>query len=260
MSENKITKFLPIIRENGERIAKLINSNKMLDSQLIFEIHPSPKDEIFTSFFLESHPTTRAGISFFIPYEGPFKDTLCVTGKGVNSSLPGTRVGSFLFNLNVGLALSVNARAFYLNNFTDEPHRAAQGIYELFKVNTVDGTHGNNARDFHGLSLEDQLVLSEGEMILVADPSSKKEWKEKIKKIGTQIQNRNLGSPWIQPVESKMVRFVTQISQFREFSGGRKMRRKRRFSQKTTKKKGKIGKKSKKKKAKTKIKISFLKF
>lgn len=257
MSENKITRFLPIIRENGYRIAELINSNEILDSRLLFEIHPSPKDEIYTSFFLESHPTTRAGISFFIPYEGPFKDTLCVTGKGVKSSLPGTRVGSFLFNLNVGLALGVNARAFYLNNFTDEPHRAAQGIYELFQVNTVDGTHGNNAEISQAKSLEDQLVLSEGEMILVADPSSKKEWKEKIKKIGTQIQNRNLGSPWIQPVESKMVRFVTQISQFREFSGGRKMRRKRRFSQKTTKKKGKIGKKSKKKKQKRKSKFHF---
>ena len=244
------------IESRGNLIAQLFNASQILNMPVFFQVLKNDRNMLAVRFALNED--TYSGASYFLEVSGIFKGQLAASGIGVNSNL-GNRTGTLLFHLTLLLVISSNTTVFYLDNFTDDPARAAQGIYELLDVDKTIARHGTARSEFAGLNLEDQLHLSEGGMRLIIDRSTLQRWKAKMMKLAQNVQNRNLPSPWIQPVESGMQRFVTQISQFEGFSGGRKIRRKRRFSQKTTKKMAKSGKKSKKKKQKRKSKFQFSK-
>lgn len=233
------------IESRGNRIADVFNASQILNMPVIFQVLKNDQNMLAVRFALNKE--TYSGASYFLEVSGFYKGHLAASGIGVNSNL-GNRTGTLLFHLTLLLAISSNAAIFYLENFTDDPARAAQGIYELLDVDKTIARHGTARSEFVGLNLEDQLHLSEGGMRLIIDASTLRRWKHKFLTIGLKAQNQNLPSPWIQPAEKSMQRFVTQISKFQGFSGGRKIRRKRRFSQKTTKKSRKLGKKSKKKK------------
>ena len=243
------------IESRGNRIADAFNASQILNIPVVFQVIKNDQNMLAVRFALNEE--TYSGASYFLEVSGFYKGHLAASGIGVNSNL-GNRTGTLLFHLTLLLVISSNAAIFYLDNFTDDPARAAQGIYELLDVDKTIARHGTDRSEFAGLNLEDQLHLSEGGMRLIIDASTHKRWKQKFLKIGLKAQNQNLPSPWIQPAEKSMQRFVTQISKFQGFSGGRKIRRKRHFSQKTTTKSGKSKKKSKKK-AKTKIEFSIFK-
>ena len=162
-----------------------------------------------------------------------------------------------LFHLTLLLVIH-NTTVFYLDNFTDDPARAAQGIYELLDVDKTIIAMGHRS-EFAGLNLEDQH-LSEGGMRLIIDRSTLQRWKAKMMKLAQNVQNRNLPSPWIQPVESGMQQFVAQISQLKDFLEGVKSGENGVFHKKLPKM-AKSGKKSKKKqKRKSKFQFSKIKF
>ena len=232
------------ILEKGNRIAKTFTNSGLLDIPVVFSMIGDKTNNLAVKFSLNDN--AYSGASYFV--EG---QKLMATGIGVNSNL-GNRTGTLLFHLTLLLAISCNTSVFYLDNFTDEPARAASGIYQLLDVDKTIARHATPRSEFTGLNLEDQLNLAEGGMYLKIDASTYGKWKNKMTDIASKVETEKLPSPWIQPVKTNMQRFVTQISQFEGFSGGRKIRRKRRFSQKTTKKSRKMRKKSKKKKGKRK--------
>lgn len=242
------------ITVKGQRIAHLFNASGLLDIPIVFETIGDKPNMLAVRFSLNEE--TYSGASYFIEDTGFYKGRLSASGIGVNSSI-GYKTGTLLFHLTLFLAISCNASVFYLDNFTDDPARAAQGIYDLLDVDKTMARHGTARSEFAGLNLEDQLHLAEGGMRLVIDRTTLRRWKTKMTTLAQKVQNLNLPSPWAQPVDPKMRLILTQISQFAEFSGGRKIGRKRYFSQKTTKKKGKSGKKSKKKKQKRKSNFQF---
>jgi hypothetical protein len=83
-----------------------------------------------------------------------------VQGKilSVNSTIPGSRIGSFLLQLHLLLSVISNITQLELDNYTDDPARAASGIYKNFKWKITKKAAA-------GKSQEEKSQISEGEMI-----------------------------------------------------------------------------------------------
>jgi hypothetical protein len=244
------TKVRSQLIERGNRIAGLITQTGMLDIPVHFQVVGEQANALAVRFTLNEE--TYSSATYFLETEGVYSQRLSATGIGVNSNL-GKRTGTLMFHMTLLLAIFNDAAVFYLDNFTDVPERAALGIYSLLDVDKTISRHGTARSEFAGLSLADQLHLSEGGMRLIIDASTMARWKNKMNELATQVST--FGSPWVQPVQQKMALFLTLISQFSEASGGRKKTKKRRFSQKSTKKTRKKRKKTKNKKRKWKSHI-----
>ena len=98
---------------------------------------------------------------YYRELEGSHQGYLMGVGNGVYSQ-PGVRVGHFLHHLQLLLSIEAGIPVHSLENFTDNPERAARpgGIYDPYKVDM----RGEDRSKYVGLSLEDQLYLSEGRM------------------------------------------------------------------------------------------------
>lgn len=90
-------------------------------------------------------------------------------------STDGNRTGSLLFHLQLLLFESVSGAGstFKLANMTDDPDRAAEGIYTLFKINKLVKDTGMPREAFKGQTPSEQLMTSSGEMILRSAPNLK---------------------------------------------------------------------------------------
>jgi hypothetical protein len=185
-------------------------------------------NELFVRFALSE--TTYSGAGYSIAQDGYYAGHMVASGIGVNSDI-GNRTGTLLFHLTLLLAISLNVSVFYLDNFTDDPGRAAQGIYSLFQVDKTKERHGTDRKEFVGLNLEDQIHLAEGSMRLIIDASTYRRWKAKM--ILLAEKSETSGSPWHPNVTQKMKGFLRFLDQ-KSLSGGKKLR----FSPKTTKKMG----------------------
>jgi len=252
------TKQKQEIDRKGKLIANLVNQSGLLSVPVMFEIIDNPGGQfIIANFYLNEETYSRG--QYYIEPDGLYKGSLVANGAGVNSNM-GNRSGMFMFHLQLLLVMTSGARIFNLNNYTDEPARAAQGIYSLLSVNTTLGTHGTPRPEFTGKSLSDKLHLSEGEMRLVVDASSMTKWTSKMKELPSKVEGK--GDPWNPNVEKNMNKFLGSVSQYGMY-GGRKSKTKpkkktlkkkhRKFSKKNTKKSRKKRKKSRKLKAKTKM-------
>lgn len=250
------TKQKQEIDRKGKLIANLVNQSGLLSVPVMFEIIDNPAGQfIIANFYLNEETYSRG--QYYIEPDGLYKGFLVANGSGVNSNM-GKRTGMLMFHLQLLLVMTSGARIFNLNNYTDEPARAAQGIYSLLSVNTTLGTHGTPRSEFAGKSLDDKLQLSEGEMRLVVDAGSMTKWNTQMLQLASQVEGR--GYPWNPNVEKNMNKFLGFIPQYGMY-GGRKAKKKkktlkkkhRKFYKKNTKKSRKKRKKSRKLKAKTKM-------
>ena len=243
------TKQKQDIYKKGELIANLINHTGLLSLPVMFEIREYPGDSSVIAKFYLNEETYSSG-QYYIEPEGIYKGFLVANGAGVNSNI-GNRTGMLMFHLQLLLVMTTGVRVFNLSNFTDEPARAAQGIYSLLSVNTTLGTHGTPRSEFAGKSLEDKLHLSEGEMRLVVDASSMAKWNIQMQQLASQVG----GYPWNPNVQINMNKFLGFVSQYGMY-GGRKSKKKtlkkrhRKFYKKNTKKSRKKRRKTKNKKQK----------
>lgn len=250
------TKLKEEIDKKGQLIAYLVNQSGLLSVPVMFETqyHPS-RQYMIANFYLNEETYSRG--QYYIEPDGQYKGMLVANGAGVNSNME-NRTGMLMFHLQLLLVMTSSARIFNLNNFTDEPARAAQGIYSLLSVNTTLGTHGTPRSEFTGKSLEDKLHLSEGEMRLVVDASSMAKWTSKMLELASKVEGR--GYPWNPNVKTNMNKFLGFISQYGMY-GGRKSKKEkktlkkkhRKFYKKNTKKSRKKQRKTRKRKAKTKM-------
>jgi len=97
---------------------------------------------------------------YYRDLEGLYRGYLMAVGKGVYSTGQWARLGHFLFLLQLLLSILMDVKVYSLENFTNDPVRAARGIYRGFKIDKRE----EDRSKYVGFSLEDQLHLSEGRM------------------------------------------------------------------------------------------------
>ena len=85
----------------------------------------------------------------------------------------GESTGTFLFHLQLLLAMLNNVQKVSIDNYTDNPARAAIGIYSLIDVNTTGISRESMPRL---KSLDERLYESEGKMRLTMSGDFFKAW------------------------------------------------------------------------------------
>jgi len=143
----------------------------------------------------------------------------------VNSTFQGSKIGSFLFQLHLLLSVLSNVTQLELDNYTDEPVRAAGGIYKDFKWKI-------SKKDSKGKTEDEKAQMSEGEMIWLPNGNNRAHILNELVNIAIYVnQNRGLlmESPWGDNIHSKIVCFNNHLHQtFGGKNGKRKTRNIRR--------------------------------
>ena len=114
---------------------------------------------IYNELLGERNTIAYSQAEYYRELEGIYRGYLMSVGKGVYS-LYGGGLGHFLFLLQILLSIMMDVKVYSLENYTNDPVRAAQGIYREFEIDKREEDRSN----YVGMSLEDQLHLSEGRM------------------------------------------------------------------------------------------------
>jgi len=201
------------IKRNAGSIQSLIAIDGILNSHFPLKIsfkrlEQNSTKSFYVTFTLNENTYCSSG------YMRETDETLRCFIPSVYSEI-GNRSGTFLLQLQVLLAISMDCKEITLDNFTDDPARAAGlgGVYEMFSVDK----RGNDPSSFSRQSLEDKLLLSEGQMRYIITTNSMSEWKKKMKSIIEQINV--FRNPWDSKSKINLNKFITNIGQQR-FSGG----------------------------------------
>jgi len=108
-----------------------------------------------------------------------------------------------------------------LENYTDDPSRAAKGIYKRFAVNK----RGHSSNEFIGKNLATQLQVSEGEMRLTMNANVLKYVESDLNNISEKIDIQSNTNPWNPDYSKRLTTFFRNINQF--FGGSRRHTTKR---------------------------------
>ena len=225
----------------SSKIEKLINELKILnpDRYRLQVAVGQRNDSTSVTFGIVNHSgeiLASSSAIYFIEDTGHRRQELCGRGQGVSSTLSSS-TGTFLFYLQLLLAFLSNVQNFDLDNFTDDPTRAAAGIYKMLEL------------DPRGLTGEERTKLTihatEGKMRLRKLGDFGAEWEREMRKLAEKIARtkpleggaeEDTSWPWNPDVESLIVTFIAQIKQNYRLRGGRKSRRyRRKKSRKRTK-------------------------
>ena len=222
IKRTKRTSTSPLYREllkNGIHIVKIVNSLNMFQpgTEIIFRIEKQDGG-IYCTFHLSTNSqykniqteniTDNYSIAvYMIETDGLNKGYRSGAGRGVKSS--GFRIGHFLFYLQLLLCIKTGIIDFQLENFTDEPSRAARpdgGIYGMLEPDRR--THEQELRDsLEKLNLEDTLQITEGSMRLKLASNSLEIWKIYFNNLIEKINN-NIGGPWIRPINKNIINSI----------------------------------------------------
>ena len=188
------TKWKEGIKETGQCIADEFNKTGLLKHAVKFEVIKEEKKK--DNERGNEEETNNLKVKFYLTKDASsaaeywMKDRaeLNARGIGVESNL-GSRTGQLLFHLTLLLAILRNTSVFELDNFTNDPVRAAEegGIYSMFDVDKRIMRHCTSRDEFTGKSLAEQLELAEGGMILKKKKSTYSEWKKNMMKIATKV-------------------------------------------------------------------------
>jgi len=212
--------FKELLKTNANKIAHIVNNNKLFGDHFM-EVYSVENPNIITIGF-RIDENNFSEVDYFINYQ---ELKLEGRGKGVKSNIKNS-TGSLLFNLQLLLMVLSNVVSFSLANFTDDPARAATGIYELLDVNQSAEDTGYSASDWSYKSLQEKLLMSEGEMKLnITNIHS--DIQKKLKDI---IDKRRVGDSDV---------FNRQIKQNWSTGGGSKRKTKKRKTKKRKPKKRK---------------------
>ena len=219
--------FKELLKTNANTITNIVNTNKLFGNHLMQFYSVENPNIITIGFKIDENNFSE--VDYFINYQ---ELKLEGRGKGVKADM-GNRTGSLLFNLQLLLMVLSNVVFFSLANFTDDPARAATGIYELLDVNQSAEDTGYVWSDWSYKSLEEKLLMSEGEMKLnIINIHS--DIQKKLKEI---IDKRGIGNSDV---------FIRQIKQnWSTGVGGSKRKTKKRKTKTKTKTKKQKTKKQK---------------
>lgn len=180
------TKWKEGIKETGQCIADEFNKTGLLKHAVKFEVIKEETNNLKVKFSLTEDAEEASSAA-----EYWMKDWIELNGRGIGvESKLGSRTGQLLFNLTILLAILRNTSVFKLDNFTNDPVRAAgkDGLYGSLKfiVDTSPKRHCTPRDEFTGKSLAEQLKLAEGGMILKEGPRLKW-WQESMMKMATKV-------------------------------------------------------------------------
>ena len=212
----------PLYKEllkNGTGIVKIVNSLNMFQpgTEIIFRIekynggnfctfHLSTNSQ-YENIQTENIDDNYSRAVYMIETEGVNKGYKSGVGRGVKSS--GFRIGHFLFYLQLLLCIKTGIIDFQLENFTDDPARAARpdgGIYGMLEPDRR--THEQELRDsLEKLNLEDTLQITEGSMRLKLTSDSLNIWKIYFNNLIEKINN-NVGGPWTHPINKNIINSI----------------------------------------------------
>jgi hypothetical protein len=175
--------FKETLKTNAIKITDIVNDNNLFGDDLLMELYIEEKNPNIITIGFKINENNFSEVDYF-----KINSELQGRAKGVKSDI-GNLTGSLLFNLNLLLMVLSNVVYFSLANYTDDPARAANGIYELLDVNQSAEDTGYSASDWSYKSPQEKLLMSEGEMKLNIN-NIHSDIKNKLKNI---IDSRNVG-------------------------------------------------------------------
>ena len=107
----------------------LIDDINIEDKNYGCSFYLTSEDYPKTDLFLNS--VANSSYRYYNDKDRGIKDA---RGAGVNSIIPGKRLGEIVFNLQLLLSIISGLKEVTLSNFTDDPERAMEGIYKLFDI------------------------------------------------------------------------------------------------------------------------------
>ena len=116
--------------DKGKRIVKLINEQQLFDSPLNIRSNKSESRAtpyIKIIFSLDDENYCQAGYTTNASTGNKIQGTISFV-----ASAAGNKIGSFLLQLHLLMAYMSNVQRMELDNMTDNPQRAATGIYRDF--------------------------------------------------------------------------------------------------------------------------------
>jgi len=175
---------LELLKNKAKLITKLINNNEIFSSELKveFDEQRKPYQICFITFKLDDANFSTSEY-FLNSSDGSLQGHIL----SVYSNQKGMQVGSFLLQLQLLVSFLSNVISLKLENYTDEPARAAKktGIYGDFipKLRSKDKVKKD---------LAEQLKLSEGEMILTFNSDNRRITEQKIKSIVNEQKAKDI--------------------------------------------------------------------
>lgn len=183
------------LKDSAEKISSYINEIKFFKAPLVLQCIVAPMETggIVVSFQLDDDNFSR---TLFYNEESSFYPYNNASIQYVNATL-GHRIGIFLFYLQLLLCYIMNIAHLTLENYTDDPLRAAMGIYKRFAVNT----RHHNRSEFVGKTKEERLHVAEHAMRLEIYSNFLHDWSEDLvalhKAIASKPENYlNPKNPW----------------------------------------------------------------
>jgi len=147
-----------------KNICKLINISHIFNIELKYEIELTYDQNTYINFYFD-----EKNYCIFLYYKDYYTNNyLYAICKDVNSTYK-NYIGTFLFNIQMLLVCLSNTQQINLDNYTDNPERAAMGIYSILNVDK----RNEDRKKFYGKTLKEQLYLSEGKMYLNINSDTK---------------------------------------------------------------------------------------
>ncbi len=188
---------LPMV-ESGQRVPNMMSVKYSLNEEtyctLVFEMEEREDGYVFTSFIPSVYSNMRFG------------------------------TGTFLFYLQILLAHRSGARFIVLDNDTNSPERAAQGIYKWFRPNNRNMNNRQRQRLQNATTMYNKLSITGGKMVLDLQEFSIDTWKEHVKSISIK-RNNNEDTPWAEGFSSKVDRLLASLASSASASSYRPVRR-----------------------------------
>lgn len=127
----------------------------------------------------------------------------------------GQGTGTFLLYLQLWVAYRMGIQDVVLENETDDPVRAARGIYEAFEVEE----RGKNRTALRGQSLAEKLHTVEGAMRLRMGPWFEAHAVRKLERLMDAVENQGVYTVWSEEAPASVSRWLREEKQ-RGFRGG----------------------------------------
>lgn len=211
---------LEVLKYNAELIVKLINNNHIFSSKLEIKIiKPTEKDSSIILYFSLDKDNYSEVVYIYN------RDNGSLEGKvlGVYSNV-GNKIGSFLLQLQLLLMFISNVTLLNLDNYTNEPARAARGIYSDFSIKKR-GPPAN----WVGKDLAEQLLMADGEMVYKPNAESRKIIEQKIREIVAEQKAKGQPLPFWNNFDGIEI-FLKNLHQFIGGKNHRHQSRKKRRS------------------------------
>lgn len=204
------------IKANADEIVAAVNESNILntDNELTCKVVENTNERLILIFKLNDD--TYSCVRYMEQDAKPNIERRRVSYEcGLNSSI-GFRTGEFLLHLQILLAIKSKVKEFKLDNFTDDPARAARGIYGLLAVDSRRISVPNvKSGEFVGLGVEKALALSEGQMYLKIIKRTYDACKIKMRSFAEKLANRDLlqkfSYPWALDIKENMEKLLSKV-------------------------------------------------